>query len=201
MDKDWAQGLVDFYRDEIDAVETGEFSSVSIAEHHEDDSIDTAAIRAPKPSPLFAGLGFVVALGVIVGGGFITKGVIDSNQGESPMSAQSELSFSCEQRVLPDLVSPEGVVVAFQRAYFSADIQAVDKTLAPSSPLVGEDFSQVVPSHPRQVCVDVESASAGTVIAQTKIFEPDNARIVIYHQRFSVERSESGPRILTIADV
>lgn len=200
--RDWAEELVAFYEgmpapsrnflsddtDELEAVQVDEPAAPAVAK---------PAIKVPKTSPIALGMGALVLVGVLAGGGLVVKGVVDSQS--APVQPTS-VAQDCADEPMADLVTPEGVVVAFQHGYFSGDVDKLTATLADDSPLVAEDFSTVVPEKPMDVCVTILDSSSSRVFARTRVDDSDNSRIVVYEQVFDIIHEGSGPRIATISD-
>lgn len=200
---DWAKVLCDIYRDEDrpgDKPDTAEFEAVDVPRVSAGGVKESSrpVVKVPRVNPVAVGVGVLVAVGGIAGGGLIAVGM--RGTAAQPVPVADVGGSWCVDAPVADRTNPEGVVVAFQRAYFMGDVAGVEATLAANSPLRETAWDVVLPDQEQDICVDVLEASSVDVVAKTTVRDEDNAQFVVYEQVFSLFNSEAGPRIVTISD-
>lgn len=96
--------------------------------------------------------------------------------------------------------SVEGVVVAFQAAYFAGDSSAIGETIAPGSYLAGVDWLTVVGDLVgADFCVKIASVSGDVVEADTTV-KTVSGEELLFRQKITVIKTEGGYRIWEIED-
>ena len=186
---DWMEILEEIYapgsNEQADAVEDDFF---------EDDFVDEDMPTGMSPALTF-GLVGLVGLLVVLGGAMMMQ-----SGKEAPVAQPAvEVQPDCEGELLADLLTPGGVVTAFQHAYYTGKADQLLQTLADDSPMNEENWTDVLPEETVPVCVRVLNEAADTVQADTIVTQaPDS--VLVYEQEFHLNGDTVAPRIVSITD-
>lgn len=153
-----------------------------------------------------------VALVAVIGGGVVylsswSRGS-SADEDEQPgveaapavtteVSTQSAPGPECEE-VAADPGDRQGVVVAFQQAYYSGDVAGVEELLADSSPLVATDWPEVLAEASGKSVCTVTRMRGDEVEADVAVQGDEGRRV--YRQAYALEQAGEDWRIITISD-
>lgn len=159
------------------------------------------------------GGGVGLLLVVVLGGAFAVASWSQSSSSEgeevaeaSPVTSRVESSeaveeeTSCEQ-VEADPHDLQGVVVAFQQAYYAGDSDAVEELLAPTSALQSTDWEQVlevVKESKREVCTLTRVVDDEVVAADVTVRGAGGVQILL--QEYQLAKTGDVFQIVEIAD-
>ncbi|MGV0438334.1 hypothetical protein ACUY2L_04010 [Corynebacterium mastitidis] len=118
----------------------------------------------------------------------------------SESASSTAASPACEQ-VEADPRDLQGVVVAFQQAYYAGDAEAVERLLSPESALQETDWEQVlevVGDTGSDVCAVTRVVEDGVVAADVTVY--GKAATQVYLQEYHLNKAGDLFQIMEIAD-
>ncbi|WP_284830440.1 hypothetical protein [Corynebacterium mastitidis] len=103
------------------------------------------------------------------------------------------------QEVEPDPTDPQGVVVAFQQAYYHQDVAGIEQLLAPNSALRATNWEEVLSVvAPAEVCATTTVTGQGVVAADVTVTSDEERHV--YLQEYHLVEQADGFVIVSIAD-
>lgn len=212
--------------EDVDGNATEDFEESSAAFDGEDDLAaedDFTDYEDPSPSPRRSGWGsriaiplgiaVLVGLGVLGGVKMLSFGseeepeVVASSMPSSSVSVletpkpvtTTPTEARCPNQVAADDSTPDGVVVAFQEAYYSGDVAGVKERVAPGSYLEHTDWPTVLKGlEGAEFCVSTTVTTDSTVDADVTVRSTDDEAMFL--QTYTVKKIDDRYKIVAIDD-
>ncbi|WPF66694.1 MULTISPECIES: hypothetical protein [unclassified Corynebacterium] len=153
--------------------------------------------------------GLCVLVVVVVGGGGVVMSLSSGSSERagdgvsSAVAASSSVGETASVAVCDQVDAraddPQGVVVAFQQAYYSGDVAGLEALLADDSALRATNWEEVLRAVPQaQVCTTTTVMSDEAVAADVVV--TDEVGRNVYLQEYHLEESKGGFKIMEISD-